>query len=267
MIENLPYVSYSRMYTFYQCGIMYYNRYHEKLYPPPSLSMVRGSAGHNGIEHALRYRVRQGVLPPIKSVLDEFNEAWLARVDEIQLTPSELKGGSEVEVKEACRVSTEKMLEAIYIHQIPLCEPRDEQAIESSITVDLDGIEVPLLVKIDLIESDGSISDWKFKNKSPSAGAVDNDFQLSVYDLAYFVAYGESPSALRHRYVVDLKKGPKVGIDETCERNDDTRRRVYLRVADFVQAIKSGDFKPAPLGAWWCTEASCHYWGLCNYRP
>lgn len=111
-----------------------------------------------------------------------------------------------------------------------------------------------------------SIIDIKTASKSPLDNDIYEDFQISIYDLAYRQKFGKKPYRLKKVWAVDTAE-PKV-VAQSCEaRSDEQIKRVKKRIQLAVECIAKGVFLPAPQGCWWCGERWCDYWDDCQVRP
>jgi hypothetical protein len=138
--------------------------------------------------------------------------------------------------------------------------------VEKKILVDLGGDLPDMLCYLDRIDEGGIIVDTKFPAKSPAKDDIENDLQLTIYDMAYRAEYGKAPGGLRKEYAVGLKT-PKVVIQEAPARDQEAIDRLINRIRQVVMGMKEGIYMPADSMCWWCSPKACDYWGICNYRP
>jgi hypothetical protein len=108
------------------------------------------------------------------------------------------------------------------------------------------------------------VRDTKTSKKSPSADIADHSHQLSAYALASQVIEGRIPDALVLDYVIDLQHGVKA--QSYTSTRDETDLDIYLaRIEQTIVSITTGNFMPAPEGAWWCDVRYCGYYSDCKY--
>lgn len=111
-----------------------------------------------------------------------------------------------------------------------------------------------------------SIIDIKTASKSPLDNDIYEDFQMSIYDLAYRQKFGKKPYRLKKVWAVDTAES-KV-VEQSCPpRSDEQIKRVKKRIQLSIECIAKGVFLPAPQGCWWCAQKWCEYWEDCKVRP
>ena len=125
----------------------------------------------------------------------------------------------------------------------------------------------PFLVGVfDLIEEGGVIVDTKTSSKSPQADDIENDFQLTLYEIIYRIVYGQPPSKLVKRWVIDTIE-PKTVEQECGHRSDKAIERAKRRLKVSINCMQKGIYLPPYPGSWWCCEKWCGYWEDCQLKP
>ena len=137
-------------------------------------------------------------------------------------------------------------------------------AVEKPFSFSIDGIPIPIIGAIDLIEWSGSdtiiLTDFKTSAKSYSAEEIDNSFQLAVYNLA-MKADGFNNSDILLRFDILIKtKIPKFEQQYTVISEAQERKTIStIKLA--WDGIQNGTFLPTG-ERWRCT--GCVFRTACN---
>ena len=137
-------------------------------------------------------------------------------------------------------------------------------AVEKPFSFSIDGIPIPIIGAIDLIEWSGSdtiiLTDFKTSAKSYSAEEIDNSFQLAVYNLA-MKADGFNNSDILLRFDILIKtKIPKFEQQYTVISEAQERKTIStIKLA--WEGITKGTFLPTG-ERWRCT--GCCFRTACN---
>jgi hypothetical protein len=253
------------MSLYYMCGIAYRNKYVEKIEEPQNTNLVRGNAGHAAIEAALRHKQQTGDLLPLDEALEIFSMTWHDKEDSIELVGKQQQDerGKEA-ILEEVKLNTIAMVTALYNNVLQNIDPVE---VEADMLIEIEGLDVPLMAKIDCITKQGDVIDWKFKGKTPPENAIANDIQFTLYNLAYLTEYGVQPNQLVMGYAVDLKKEKTADIRVAPHRDDDTLNRAVRRMQTFVKGVQNDIFLPASENSFKCMPGQCAHWSYCNHRP
>jgi len=193
----------------------------------------------------------------LDEVLSLFEEYW-KEVGESSLN-IQYKDGKDFE---ALLRDGKEMLKIYYEKQ-----PHDDftiLAIEEPFSFLIEGLPIPIVGVIDLMEQDESgtviITDFKTSSKSYSADEVDNSQQLTIYNMAVN-ANGYRDREILLRFDVLIKtKVPKFEQYYTTRSNEDMKR-ITKRILSVWDGIRKGVFIPNDTN-WKCK--GCFYKNHCN---
>ena len=215
--------------------------------------MLDGRAFHKAQEVALRRKLEDGEIMEVEEVKQVYSDAFdhekRDKADDYDFTEDLADGVVEGNVKDTGL----RAVDHYYSEVGHLIQPH---AIEMAARTDIAGI--PFVVRMDLIETDKTIRDFKKTGKSKPEGEIYSTIQLPAYALAFREIYGETEAKVGLDYVVDLKKGPKIQRLETEGAIPDERiDRLTHTVASLARGISAGIFPRYELGT------SC---GWCSYK-
>lgn len=256
-------ISHTQVQMLLKCGIQYEKRYIDGEIIPPSASLTRGKCGHTTLEYNFRQKVKSERDVTDEAIRDVFSDQWEENRRAIAWSEKDLAGDSVSKAEGRWKDSGIGMVSAFHSERSPQIQPAH---VEFPVDVEF-GAGVPKLkAVIDRVDRDKSIKEVKFVSKSPSAGDVDTDIQLTIYDMAYRALFGEAPSGLGKQWAVGTKV-PET-VEQVCRpRSQDTLDRLMNRLWVAMEAIKRGAFLPAAHGSWWCSPVWCGYWQGCKYHP
>jgi putative RecB family exonuclease len=137
-------------------------------------------------------------------------------------------------------------------------------AIEEPFVYPVEGIEVPLIGVMDLIEEDESgtviITDYKTSGKSYTSNQVDRNFQMTVYHMAAKAnGYKHREILLRLSCLIKTKT-PKFEQYYTI-RSKSAEMRAYKKIQAAWNGVKQGVFVPND-NSWKCND--CAYKRHCD---
>jgi len=142
--------------------------------------------------------------------------------------------------------SNGRSIEAIeHPFEVPLV---DQQSGES--------LDLPLVGRIDLIETGPVIVDLKTSAYKPDPKDVNMNLQMTAYSYAYHHITGEFPK-LRMDYLIKTKT-PRLERVKTS-RNSLAFRKLFLLTKEVLNGIRSRIFFPNP--SWRCGD--CEYRQVC----
>jgi putative RecB family exonuclease len=246
-------ISASQLNCYLGCSLQYKFRYVDKL-PKPwrSAGMAFGTSIHAAIEWFHRERMA-GRVPLASAAVAIFQADWYAQ------TVEPLIFGKN-ETKE---LLAEKGAEMIRVYIEAAATAPVPSAVEERFSVALVDVEtgeeigVDLHGIIDLVESDGTVVDFKTSARAFDVVGLERHLQLSIYALAVFL---EKQSIPKLRIDALLKtKTPRLERYETVRSEGDLAWTAQL-VAGVVRSIDQELFFPNP--SWRCSE--CEYYGHCN---
>lgn len=269
MIEHL---SYSSVSLYLTCARAWRFRYIDKIQTPVSAVLPFGSAFHNAIEEYLKVHA----LDPKNQTpaIDFFNTSWTAQLEREQ----QIDWGDET--AESLAAMGESMLGAevdvtgggpnrkarnasVFLNDIVPMMDGGAPVIEKRVTLQVPGVDVPIIGYIDLITQDGVPCDFKTSARAWYAAKAADELQVDFY-LAAMLQDGSAPPGLNFRYYIFTKtKKPKIQIIETSRTVGQLFWMLDM-VAEVWRGIQAGVFPPTGPGSWKCTEKYCDAWHLCR---
>lgn len=256
-------ISYSQLEMAAKCMEQWNLRYNEGKIVPPRAVMVRGTCGHRTLEKNFKQKIESKEDLPVEAVKDFFSDEWEKEKFSIAWKPKDLAGESPTKMAGKIKDGGIKMVSAFHTQQSPAIQP---VRVEETIDVAFSGDFPKLTMILDRVDINEEIGEVKFVSKSPAADDIENDLQLTIYDLGYRYKYGHRPTKLKKHWAVDTKEVTTL-TQEAPSRHSDTIRRLMWRIQSIMDAMQKGVIIPAPSGSWWCSENWCGYWDICKYRP
>ncbi len=245
-----PHLSASSINDYIECGLQYRFGRIDKL--PPEFTpdnLEYGSAIHKALADFSQERM-VGARMPLEELHRLFEHYWnQASRGRRDIRYSSGKG-KDVLLKEG------KELLSVYCEKIP-DDGYTVIAIEEPFGFLIDGI--PIVGYIDLMEEDASgtliITDWKTSGKAYSMQDVNNNFQVTLYQMAVKAMGHKKDIVLRFDCLIKTKQ-PKFEQYYTV-RTEKDELRAAKKIRHVWQGIQSGTFIPNDT-SWKC--------GGCVYR-
>ena len=240
-------ISYSALNTFKQCPKKYHYQEIEKRKAPKSKEALFGTAVHE----TLRYMFsRDPLFPTLEEVFARFRAL---------LAESKMKE----EHKERYGQAGEKMLKSFYLKNPPWnfnvidLESRFEVALDDAST----GRHHVLVGKIDRIdkpdEKTYEIIDYKTSSRLPSQGTVDNDLQLSLYQLGLQKRWPHVVPENIKLSLYFLRADEKLSTKREAGALQETEAHILSDLRTIEKKAADSNFPPVP-------SALCNW---CGYRP
>lgn len=261
--DVIDHVSVSNLIRAMRCPEQYRRHYIKGLREPRSGAMLIGSAGDVAHEANFRQKIDTRRNMPLPDVLGVAAEAFDAEVAEAGLAeiewdgdPRSIKGrkaaaGKALDVAVACT-------ESYYVARAQFVQPR---AVEAPFELELPGIPVPLVGRIDVIATPRRIIERKTLGRRDFRG--DHRFQMQVYQLA-------KPGHRAELDVVVKNKQPVTEVAYGIVRAPDPAEQARIRrlAAGTMATIASLLDRYGPDEAW-PTGALTHTWAcdLCGWGP
>ena len=244
-----------------RCGIAFERRQILGDRRPPSARLVIGTAIHHAVATNLQHKIDTDTLLPVEAVREDARDT-LVHEWEKGVAPSE-------EDLEEGITARDKALDmsvglAGFHHQN--CAPGlNPTHVERSWVLDIEGLNIQLAGRIDIQEFD-YVRDTKTSSKSPVKTLADESLQLSVYALAARQIDGVMPENVALDYLVQTpKRGDQKLVTLEARRTEESLMPVLARLEVMDRIIASGNFTPAPVGAWWCASRWCDFHSDCPY--
>jgi RecB family exonuclease len=231
-------LSYSSIQTYETCPAKYRFQYEERLPTRPSPALSFGDSLHQALH---RFHDRPVPVPPSFEELREILDCvWVSEgyVDESE--------------ERMYRDHAEQVL-AQY-HRENAGSYRIPAALEFRFSIELEGVQLTGTIdRLDRIPGGGyEVIDYKTNRRLPPASVVEQDLQLSVYNLAAREIWGIEPERLTLYF---LLPGQRMSTSRTAEDVDHLRRRI----ATIAERIEAGKFEPRenPLCNWCDFQPVC----------
>jgi len=259
-LRKSPHLSASSIGDYVECGLRYKFGRIDHIKPEyTSDALVFGSTIHKVLEMFYSGKM-EGVKLPVTEVLNHFEEQWKKSAE----------GNSSIKYKdgksfESLMCEGKSLIETYYQNL-----PEDDfqvLAIEEPFSFSISGVDVPFIGVIDLIESDESgetiiISDFKTSSKAYSSADVDNNLQLTLYQMAA-KANGYRGKEILLRFDCLIKtKITKFAQYYTVRSEADERKAVKL-IQTACEGIQKGVFIPNT-NSWKCNlcefKTNCNEW-------
>lgn len=127
-----------------------------------------------------------------------------------------------------------------------------------------------LVLKIDVLDKNGVIHDYKVSSKRKSQGDVDKNTGLTFYALAYREMFGMAPAGLEFQnYIVrTTEKREELKTDFQTLKTDRTIIDIDILLAKceaIIEAIDKKVFLPASPSSYVCSKDFCSYFRDCRY--
>lgn len=262
---NKKTISASSLATYLKCGYRYFLQYEaqeETIRGKPSPPMVAGTGFHATLEYAIKECLK-GNEPTVASCAaigmaaanNEFKEKGID-FDSISTSdPSEELDSILARVKKASRFYLENFFDELF----PL-------EAETQFHVAIPDTDWHLTGKIDLLEQDGSVTDFKLtgSNRKPQQTRADQSEQLSIYALARLLETGSVPPQLSLDITRDLMKRPQRDRLFTFRSEKDCEKTL-TRVRHVVSCIEAGVYPIASHEGIECNGSRCQFWAKCPY--
>jgi hypothetical protein len=258
-------LSISQINLLSQCGEAYRRRYIMHHRTPSSVSLIVGGVVDRAVTKNLESKMLTGLLVNDEAIkkyvvwdYDKTIAEAKASDEGLSFTQKELLEGKE----EIVRQGKEKSIRLSLLHSSVVAPRLNPLYLQRRLSIELPGYSFDVGGIIDIQEVD-AVRDTKTKAKSPSAGAADDDDQLTMYAFLVFMNDGRIPSKLVLDCLVDTKI-PKYVPAETTRTEEDFDV-LLRRISVSCDGIDAGVFLPARESDWWCSESYCSFWKTCRY--
>lgn len=255
-------VSASSLVTYLKCGERYRLKYEDEKRPDKykNMRMLAGTGFHAAIEFALSAAMRGEPVTAEDAVAH--GQALVTReFQNSDIAPDDLVMHDPVEELDKCLTRIDRAATYYLTTQFEKLRPLE---VESEFTVSIPGTDWFLHGKIDLIEDDGRILDFKLSGskRTPDIDAANRSEQLSIYALARWLQTGVVPPAVTLEFCRD---GGRMGtLTRTSERTIQDCQRTLLRAQRVIQCIESGVYPIASHEGPEC-NGWCQFWTTCKF--
>lgn len=266
-------ISATSLSTFLRCQTRYARAYlGPKQDEPKSAPMLAGTGFHKSIETAIKDALSTGgadlqkcIDAGLAEVSAEYQAYGLfADADDFLVDPSERLDEVYSRVRRSARWYLMERFGDLRA-----------AASEVSFSIPLEGTERNglgpwhLTGKIDCIEEDGSIRDFKLSNsqRPPDMNKADKSLQLTLYSLARWIETGRVPPRVTLDYTRDLTR--MVSIERVSSRTEAdvlaALDRVRLACSALDIAAENDTFVPCSPEDIFCDRRYCPFHATCKY--
>lgn len=236
-------------------------RYAEKIPQASFGSLTTGIIIHGVLEWALKKMIGGHALPDKKEADDYFVKLWkdtfaAEEAKEAFFSWEWQEGDNYDRAQRECRALVPFALKEI----LPSVKPK---LIEENIKIEFDSPVGPFLVwgKLDLMEENCIVTDWKTALKKPSGNAKKMGMGLIYYT---FKAIEYGADEVVHARKLFLVRGRKPSMELVKYTIGKPLRDYFVRVAIEVWKMCQADaFVPNP-GGWWCKPDWCSFYSTCQ---
>lgn len=253
--EKVKHLSPSKVEAYLKCPESFRLQYVEKVPRQSAKKMTSGNVVHAAIELALRERMAGRPLPTAADLDDVFLHRWDSLMQMEERKASFIGWESDADdpnMKEECRALVPLVLREILVRVRP-------QIVEQDVKFDYHTPVGPVMVwgKPDLIEEDGTVTDWKTTQKV-SRWAASSCTQLIHYS---YMGNAEVPVNARKVFLV---RGATPSITIAKFRIVKPMKLKWEKeVADTWDGIYHGRFDENPSSPL-CKAVWCSWWGPCQ---
>jgi len=252
----------SKIGTAMKCPEQFRLRYVEHVPELSSWTLLAGRVFHAVVETALKHVMAGDGLLSAMALDDLFSVEWNAEIREEEAKDWFFGWEIPFEAKnqpERLMVGYRKLVKLAREGVLPKLKPK---LVEHMFEVEFDGLHgsPDFVVKgvIDLVEEDGTLSDWKTTGRVKEEKL---DPQFPFYSFHVSKLTGKSDVRVQKIYMVLDAEG--VRIQRRCYVVGEAHRRWFHRVAaDVAKMVATGVYVMNPNG-WWCSEAFCPHWRGC----
>lgn len=243
---------------YLKCPESFRLRYVSRVPEISSGFLISGRVVHAALEMALRRVVAGFGLPGEKDMDDCFLLEWSKAVKEEESKKDFLGwswDGSPAQVKEECRA----LLPFARTDVLPKIRPKLVEE-DAKLYYPSDIGDFLVWGKLDLLEEDGIVTDWKTTAKV-SKNAKESWLQFAHYSrYAHETLGGPQRTHCRKIFLV---RGRRPKVDSASYVISQEKRDWFARAAAHVwKGVKAGVFTPNTNG-WHCSEKYCSFYAMC----
>lgn len=242
--DPAPVLSPSQVRTFFDCPARWWFKYGLHLPERKNSSLALGLAVHQALEVNFREKIETQEDLETPGVVMVFREAWMEQVPETEFTADE----SQSELR---RLG--ERLVAKYMDEVaPKVEPA---AVELDVQGEISGVAVR--GRVDVLDVEGRLIDFKTASRRPSCVSPDYAFQLATYQQI-------TPGASGEVRIDSLVKTQAIQIVQqayTVEEPDIRATQVLYPMAQ--KAMGSGMYCPNRQSLL-CSQKHCSFWKHCE---
>ena len=241
-----------------RCGEQFRRRYIEKEIIPPGITARRGSAVHKAAEINHKQKIQTKKDMPLDDLKDATRDTYIHLIkEEGVFIPKEYAS----EKKKLLNEGLNQALSATEIYSDIVAPQIQPKKVEYTIQKKLDGFDLPLEGKVDVVNETGEVIDLKVKRRESQAWA-DREIQPSFYTLL-LKDEGNYPEFV-YQIITPLKTTTNVQTLRTRRTSQDIEiLKMYIEA--FIRDLETGNFKPCHPENWMCSPLYCGYYYTCKY--
>jgi hypothetical protein len=244
---------------FQRCGEQYRRRYLEGDVIPPGIAARVGSGVHKAVEVNYRNKMQTGEDMPLDAVQDCAAEAYGKALQEgVFISPEEVPGA-----RLAMADGKDRAVSLATVFRRELAPDVIPALVEERITIELPGVELPIVTILDCYTKDKRLRDLKTASRKWAEEKAHSSHQPTAYREAVKEVTGEYPDGLCFDVLVDSKTPTIQTIAITREQSD--LDILTLKFQTMIASIRAGIFHPAQPDNWCCSMKFCGYWSSCKY--
>jgi len=256
MAGTVDHISPSQVGMWRRCPKQWMFRYVDKIFSPPGVALLLGSAYHTALETNFLQKIQSGQDLPLKDTLDAFSDGWdtyrLGRAkneegDYVEFDRVEWGDDDSGKVKDTGLHMVKTYMEEIAPSVRPV-------TVEQQLNVQVGNLMVEQ--RADLLTDEYVLVD----HKTAARKMVQSDADRELQPISYMLGMRRVVPFQFH-VAVKIKK-PYVDVVNVRKTTDDMSW--YIRILlETRRAMESGIFPPNDSG-WWCSEKYCGYWKMCK---
>jgi putative RecB family exonuclease len=256
-LRKKPHLSVSAINTYLNCSLMFKFSRIDKFKPDHlSDNLIFGSSIHKVLAEYNQEKMMGHILSS-EDLEEMFKKVW----EDAAKDNDEIQYSDKVSYRILLNQGI-KMLQA-FIERAPENDATIV-AIEEPFVYEIDGLDVPMIGVMDLVEEEDdeslTITDYKTSKRSMPINDVDNSFQLTVYYTAAKAnGYGDRNINLKFDCLIKTQK-PKFEQIYTA-RSEAHSLRAIKKIMHVWEGIQKGVFIPNDT-SWYCR--TCSYKSHCN---
>jgi len=258
-LKKKPHLSASSINDYIDCGLLYkFGRIDRVPREFTADSLEFGTVIHKVLADYYQSRITSTPLT-LKEMLGLFDDYW----NQTDQRVTDLKY-SEGKDFSTYLLDGRELLTAYY-EKLP-ADDFTVLGIEEAFSLNLDGLSIPIIGAIDLIEEDASgtiiISDWKTSGRSYSSDEIDKNFQLTVYNMA-LLSNGYKGREILSKLDCLIKTKSKKFEQYYTTRSQEEMHRARIKIMRVYEGIKREVFIPNDT-SWKCSgcafKSHCDKW-------
>ena len=258
-MDTINHISPSMLGLFCRCQEAFRRRYIEGVSIPPGIAACIGTGMHRGAEVNHRQKIDTGVDLPVDDIKDAARDAYREAVSEGVFIPAGEEAEAPKELAKGADTAV-SLAEAYARHLAPQITP---VAVEEKMAAPVDGLPVPLMGIIDVMDKDGWCPDLKSAARKWPAGKELGNMQPPIYRHLLKATHNIPNATMSFEVITHKGEYQHIPVD-VC---DEDLAPVIARAQVLLHAVTSGIYLPAEPGHWLCNPKWCGYWHTCPYVP